>query len=86
VKPRSSRDSIESFRDETLIVRLTAAPVEGQANDALLRLLGRALDLPPSALRIVRGGKGREKKVSVAGMDAGQARSRLEAAVGGGRR
>ncbi len=63
-------------------MRLTAAPVEGQANDALLRLLGRALDLPPSALRIVRGATGREKLVAVPGLDAGQARSRLEAATG----
>jgi len=63
-------------------VRVAAPPVEGEANEALLRLLGRALDLPPSALRIRRGAAGRDKLVSVAGLGAPEARSRLERAAG----
>jgi hypothetical protein len=64
------------------VVRVAAAPVDGEANEALLRLLGRALGLPPSALRIRHGAGGREKLVSVTGLGAPEARARLEQAAG----
>ena len=68
------------------MVRLTAAPVEGQANAALGRVLAQALDVAPSAVRIVRGASGRDKLVSVAGLSVVGARMRLEAALGAARR
>jgi hypothetical protein len=52
--------------------------VEGEANAALLRLLGKALGIPPSALRILRGASGREKLVAAAGIGVAAARARLE--------
>jgi hypothetical protein len=56
--------------------------VEGQANAALLRLLGKALGIPPSALRIIRGASGREKLVAAAGLSLTGARARLDAVLG----
>ena len=72
VKPRSSRNAIEGEREGALVVRLTAPPVEGQANDALVRLLAAHLHLPKSAVRIVSGARGRLKRVSVRGAAANQ--------------
>ena len=79
VKPRSSKDAIEGEREGALVVRLTAPPVEGEANVALARVLGRALDVPPSAIRLLSGATGRRKRVFVSGMTAAAAQSRLEA-------
>lgn len=45
-------------------MRVTAAPVEGAANDAVLRALAAALGVAPSDLRIERGARGRRKVVS----------------------
>jgi uncharacterized protein YggU (UPF0235/DUF167 family) len=81
VKPRSSRDGIEGARNGALVVRLTAPPVEGEANVALGRLLGGALDVAPSAVRIVRGAFGRDKLVALAGVSLAGARARLDAAL-----
>lgn len=87
--PRASRDAIGGFqagggdgraRGDVLVVRVTAPPVDGRANDALLRLLARALDLPPSALRLVAGESARSKVVEVAGLEETEVRRRLEAA------
>jgi uncharacterized protein len=68
VKPRASRDAIEGERDGALLVRLTAPPVEGEANDALIRLLAARLHTPKSAVRILSGERGRVKRVGVRGV------------------
>ena len=70
VKPRASRDAIEGEREGALVVRLTAPPVEGEANDALVRLLAARLHLPKSAVRIVSGERGRRKRIAVRGVAA----------------
>jgi hypothetical protein len=77
VQPRASRDALGGERDGALVVRLTAPPVEGRANEALARLLGHALGVPPSAVRVVRGAAGRDKRVAVAGVSAAAALERL---------
>jgi uncharacterized protein YggU (UPF0235/DUF167 family) len=64
---RSSRNAV--IREgETLKVWLTAAPVDGAANEALIKLLAARLHLPRSALRIVRGASGRQKVVAIEGL------------------
>jgi uncharacterized protein (TIGR00251 family) len=77
VQPRASKDALGGEREGALVVRLTAPPVEGAANEALVRFLGRALGVAPSAVRVLSGASGRNKVVSVAGLDAATARERL---------
>ena len=62
------------------VVRLNAPPVDGRANEALGRFLARLLDVPPSAVSLVRGASGRDKLVRVAGVDAVRVRARLAGA------
>ena len=77
VQPRASREALGGERDGALVVRLTAPPVEGAANTALLRFLARTLGVAPSAVRIVGGAAGRNKVVEVAGLEAAGVRARL---------
>ena len=77
VKPRASRDAIDGERDGALVVRLKAPPLDGAANAALVRFLGRTLGVAPSAVRIVKGGSARLKLVAIDGLDARGARERL---------
>ena len=49
-----------------LIVRTTATPEGGKANEAILGLLAEALGQPASALELLRGGNGRKKLVRIA--------------------
>jgi uncharacterized protein (TIGR00251 family) len=65
VAPRAASSLIGGERDGALVVRVTAPPAEGAANTAVLRILAKALDLPPSQVRLVRGAKARTKVVSV---------------------
>jgi uncharacterized protein (TIGR00251 family) len=69
VQPRAARDAILGLRDGVVRVRVTAPPVDGKANQALVRLLARSLGVPPSAVAILRGGTGRDKLVRIVGLD-----------------
>ncbi len=71
VTPRASKNEIvEVLRDGTVKVHLTAPPVEGKANAALLKFLAKVLDVPQKQLEVVAGATGRDKLISVVDMDA----------------
>lgn len=65
--PSGGRDAITGIREGVLQVRVKAPPEDGKANEALLRLLGRALGEP--APRIVTGATMRRKVVDLPALD-----------------
>ena len=75
--PRSSRDEIVGWQDGCLRVRVSAPPIDRQANDALERLLAKALGVPKSAVGVVSGGRSREKTVIIDGLSQDDAIERL---------
>lgn len=81
VLPRASRTEIAGVEGSSVRVRVTAPPVGGAANDAVRRLLARALGCPPSAVEILQGRTGREKVVRVIGLGPVEVRSRLAQAA-----
>jgi uncharacterized protein len=71
LKPRANKNEIvEVLVDGTVKVHLTAPPVEGKANAALLKFLAEILDVPISHLDILVGAGGRNKLISVIDMDS----------------
>lgn len=65
VQPRASRDALAPETDR-LRVRITAPPVDGAANEHLVRFLAREFGVPPSRVALVRGATGREKTLRIA--------------------
>ncbi len=63
--PRAGANEVAGARDGALLVRVTAAPAEGAANAAIVKLLARVLAVPPSEVRIERGSSSRTKLVTV---------------------
>jgi len=63
--PRASANAIGGERDGALLVRVTAAPVDGAANEALVAALAKATGVPRGAVRIERGAGARLKLVSL---------------------
>ncbi len=53
VTPRSGRDEVIGWQEGALRVRVRAAPVEGQANEALCRLIAKQVGVPYSAVEVV---------------------------------
>jgi uncharacterized protein len=77
VQPRASRDEIFGERDGALLVRVTAPPVEGRANDAACKLIAKRLGVAPSRVAVVRGASGRDKVVEVSGLGDADVRREL---------
>jgi uncharacterized protein len=77
VVPRASRNEIAGVQGEALRVRLTAPPVEGAANKALVKLLAEILEIPAHDIDIVAGHAGRQKVVRVADLTAHELEARL---------
>lgn len=74
VAPRASRDAIAGVHDGALKVALTAPPVSGAANGALVKLLAKRLGVPKGAVEIVRGETARDKLLRVRGTTAAAVR------------
>jgi uncharacterized protein (TIGR00251 family) len=65
VIPRARKDEVAGDRAGRLLVRTTAAPVDGSANDAVRKLLARHFDVPASAVELVAGLRSRDKTVMI---------------------
>jgi uncharacterized protein (TIGR00251 family) len=70
VTPRASRPGIGGWKAgasgrEELEVRVSAPPADGQANEALVRLLSKRLGIPKSSINIVAGDTGRHKRIAL---------------------
>jgi uncharacterized protein (TIGR00251 family) len=65
---RSSRDQLLGIEEGILRARVTAPPVDGEANKALRRLIAKRIGIAPSRVEVVRGGKSRRKTVRVTGL------------------
>jgi len=68
VIPRAKKTAIAGERDGALVVRVSAPPVEGAANDALIAFFADALRVPRRAVQIVSGERGRKKRIAIAGV------------------
>jgi len=77
VIPRSGTSRLDGLRDHRLLVRVTAAPVDDAANDAVRRLLADALGVPRQAVQIITGNTSRQKGVRIEGLPPDAVRARL---------
>jgi uncharacterized protein (TIGR00251 family) len=81
VIPRAGRTGIAGVRGDALLVRLSAPPVEGAANDALVTLLAETFNTPKHTIAIVSGHTSRQKRVALTGMDPELIAARLDALI-----
>ena len=79
VIPRSARSEVVGEHDGALKVKLSAPPVEGAANDELIRLLAREFGLSRSAIDIVSGQRSKAKRVRMDAIDSSRILAVLKA-------
>jgi uncharacterized protein (TIGR00251 family) len=79
VVPRAGRTGVAGTRDDALLVRLAAAPVDGAANDALVAFLAELFDRPRRDITLVSGHTSRDKRIAIAGLSEAAIAAQLEA-------
>jgi len=82
ITPRASRNEVVEIQENgTIKIRLTAPPVEGQANQALISFLSDVLKVPESQISIVAGQTGKDKLVAIDQMDGNDVAAKLTACI-----
>ena len=78
VLPRTSKNQIVGKEGGVFKVKLTAPPVEGKANKALIQFLAKKLGLPKRDIEIVSGEHSREKSLKINGLSVDEVMGRLK--------
>jgi uncharacterized protein (TIGR00251 family) len=68
IQPRASKNEVVAMEEGGLKVRLTAPPIEGAANEALVRFLAERLSVSKSQIEIIAGHTGRQKLIRIRGI------------------
>ncbi len=79
IQPRASKNEIVVQSDGSLKIRLTAPPVDGAANEALIAFLAKVLRVSRSQIEILSGHTSREKRVRIGGISRDDAERILNA-------
>lgn len=70
VTPKSSRSLVVADDEGNIKVYLNSPPVEGKANKECIALISKKLKIPKSRVSIVKGEKGRSKRIEIKGLDS----------------
>jgi uncharacterized protein len=68
VQPRAAQERLGPVVGDRLKVAVNAPPVDGKANEAVIRLIAATLQIPRSAIEIARGETGRRKTLRIRGV------------------
>jgi uncharacterized protein (TIGR00251 family) len=68
--PKAGRNEVAGVRNGRLLVRVTAAPEDGKANTAIVKLLSKTWSLPASAIELTAGATSRDKTFLLRGVSA----------------
>ena len=77
VKPRAARTRLAGERGDRLLIDVTAPPLDGRANEAVCRLLAKALGIASGRVTIAGGERGRDKLVRIEELSAGEVAASL---------
>ena len=67
LQPKSSKNEVAGPYRDGIKVKVTAPPVEGKANEALIRFLAKEFGISPSCIEIIKGLHSREKTLRISG-------------------
>lgn len=69
IQPRAGGDRICGVQGGRLKIRLAAAPVDDAANERLRRFIAGLFGVPQGSVRLLQGGRSRDKLLGIAGVD-----------------
>lgn len=65
LQPKSSKNEVVGPYRDGIKVKVTAPPIDGKANEALIRFLAKKFGIPPSCIEMIKGLHSREKTLRI---------------------
>jgi len=81
VIPRASKNAIQGLHDGALKIRLTTPPVDGKANQALVKFLSKTLKISKSQIKLTQGETNRNKTLKITGISKDELTRIIEKAM-----
>lgn len=78
VQPKASRNRIVGLHGDAVKISITAPPVDGKANESVVRFFAKLLKIPKSAITIISGETGRTKRLLLSGISATEVRETID--------
>lgn len=78
IQPRSSKNEIVGIHNDLIKIKLTAPPVDGEANEALIAFLAKVFAVPKRDVILLKGATGRNKTVEILGATEAFARELIK--------
>jgi uncharacterized protein (TIGR00251 family) len=72
LQPKSSKNEVVGPYRDGIKVKVTAPPIDGKANEALIRFLAKKFGIPPSCIEIIKGLHSREKTLRISATVLGE--------------
>ena len=76
--PKSSKNMIVGWKEDVLYIKITAPPVEGAANESIVKFLAKELGVKKNQVSLERGDKSREKRFVISGVTEEYIKNRLK--------
>jgi uncharacterized protein (TIGR00251 family) len=77
VIPRAARTEIQGEHGDELKIRLNAPPVDGKANQSLIKFLSKTLHISKGSIRLISGDSSRSKRLEISGLTAAEIMDKL---------
>ena len=77
--PNAKKTELGGYREDELVLRVSAPALEGKANKAAIEFMSRCLGIPRSAIGIVSGETSRHKIFQIVGLESGELEKKLTA-------
>ncbi|MGE0128584.1 MAG: DUF167 domain-containing protein [Blastocatellales bacterium] len=77
VQPRASKSGVAGELDGAIKIRLAAPPVDGEANEELIRFLAKLFGLPRANVSLISGSTSKNKVVKISGISPNDAERKL---------
>ncbi len=75
--PRASKNEIQGLHDGALKIRLTTPPIDGKANQALIKFLSKTLHISKTQIELTQGETSRNKTLRISGLSKNELQERL---------
>ena len=76
--PKSSKNQVVGWKEDVLYIKITAPPVEGAANDAIVKFLAKELKIKKNQVSLSSGDKSREKRFLIKDMTLDEIKEKLK--------